>query len=156
MRVWWSVTAVAFLAAGCGGDESLDPIVPDDWETALVEARDCRLSVEHELEYVRLFISPEWAAHFDACVEADSGCTEPFGEGALLVKPQYADADCTDLLRVTASLRETAAAAPGPDGWRWQEVTADGRVVLDGAPASCTHCHTLCEGSYDLRCAMDP
>lgn len=160
MHVWqWAVAgavgAGALLSGGCG-EGGADPIVPQDWESTLVEARDCRHSAEHDLEHVRLFISPEWADHFDACVVEGGDCTEPFGEGALLVKPQYADADCTELLRVTASLREHPASTPGADGWRWQEVTADGRVVVDGAPEGCTSCHARCAGSYDLRCAMDP
>jgi hypothetical protein len=157
MRAWpWVVLATLAGTTGCGGESSAEPVFPADWETALVEVRDCRLSAEHDLEYVRLFISPAWAEHFDRCVVPGGDCDEPFGEGALLVKPQYADPECSELVRLSVSLREEPASAPGPDGWRWQEATADGTVILDGAPEGCTRCHEACDDNYDLRCAMDP
>jgi hypothetical protein len=148
--------AVALLVLGCGPEQEPDLVFPATWEADLTEVRDCRLSVEHDLEYVRLFVSPEWASHYDTCAAPGSTCTEPFGEGALFLKPQYADPACSDLVRISATLREHAVASPGPEGWRWQETTPEGRILQDGAPRVCVQCHEECDGSYDLRCAIDP
>jgi hypothetical protein len=146
------VASLALAAAGCDGSE---PIVSEGWESSLVEIRDCRLGVEHDLEFVRLFVDPGSVEAFEACTVDPDACSDPFPEGALFVKPQYADDGCTELVRVSATLREHAASAPGHEGWRWQELDADLRVTLDGQPAACTSCHDHCTG-FDTRCAMDP
>jgi hypothetical protein len=145
-------------------------LVPSDWEDSLVEMRDCRQSIDHQLEFVRLLVSENVAPDYERCVTRGE-CDEPFEAGSLFLKPQYRDADCKDLVQFTLSKREQRVSRPGTEGWRWQVVRADGNVELDAvapndtAPndtatndtaASCTSCHSQCDGSFDLRCAMDP
>ena len=144
--------ALGALSAACDGTES---IVPEDWETSLVEIRDCRSAPYHNLEHVRLLVDEASIDMFETCTADPDACGEPFPEGALFVKPQYDDPDCTELVRISATRREHAASAPGEDGWRWQELDASGSVTQDGQPASCVNCHDQCAG-YDTRCAMDP
>jgi hypothetical protein len=151
-RTFAMISAFALAATGCDGTES---IVPEDWETSLVEIRDCRLGPEHGLEFIRLLVDPGSVDSFETCTADPDACSEPFPAGALFVKPQYADQDCTELVRISATLREHAASSPGGEGWRWQEIDVDGRVEIDGQPASCTSCHDHCAG-FDTRCAMDP
>ncbi|MEN9578105.1 MAG: hypothetical protein RJA70_1114 [Pseudomonadota bacterium] len=131
-----------------------DAVFPINWEQSLVELRDCRRSIDHELEFVRLFASKDAAAPYEECVTRGE-CDEPFASGSIFLKPQYRDAECRELVRYSAVKREQPAKAPGPAGWRWQEVLASGKVVADGAPSECVGCHAQCDGSYDLRCAMD-
>lgn len=150
----------ALLGCDDGADPTPDasaPVFPADWESTYVELRGCRLSIEHELESIRVLADADAAPHFRACLDAEgadgAGCGAPLAEGAVLLKAQYRDAACTDLLRWTAVRRE--AGAPG-GGWRWQSVDADRRVRLDGAPPACISCHETCEGPGNLLCAMDP
>lgn len=155
---------VAFAAAlfGCDEPESDPadagvPVFADEWASTYVELRGCRLSIEHELEHIRVLADPATAAQFGACLDAEPGpdCDQPFSEGAVLLKAQYRDDDCTDLLGFTAVRRQADAPAAG-GGWRWQAVEPDGAVTLDGAPPSCVGCHQTCEGPGNLLCAMDP
>lgn len=144
-------------AADPGQADAGRPVFADDWASTYVELRGCRLSIEHELEYIRVLADPAAAAQFGACLDAEAGpgCDPPFAEGAVLLKAQYRDDDCADLLGFTAVRREAAAPAAG-GGWRWQSVDPDGAVTLDGAPPTCVGCHQTCEGPGNLLCAMDP
>lgn len=165
MRISPALFALAALSFGCddGDDPSAPdaavPVFADDWAERYVELRDCRHSIEHDLEFIRVLADPAAAERFRACVTyeepTDPACADPFAEGAVVLKAQYRDAACTDLLRWSAVRREAAAPAEG-GGWRWQEVGADGTVRVDGAPPACVRCHQGCEGSRDLLCAMDP
>ncbi|MCC6624582.1 MAG: hypothetical protein IT385_25260 [Deltaproteobacteria bacterium] len=152
---------VAFIA--CDAEATAPPkIYPADWRTTYLEARGCRPSPDHDLEHVALWIDPASKATWDACVDAfpegDGDCEAPFADGATFVKPQYLDAACTQLVRLSIAKKDaTRFASSG--GWHWQEVLVDGagreRVSLDGAVERCSSCHELCPG-HDQRCYMDP
>jgi len=150
MRAWVILAATSFI--GCDPDDAPRSLLPADWETSLVSLRGCRQGPEHDLEYVRLLADPGSAADYDRCAVPDGTCTTPFAEGALFVKPQYADAGCTELVRFSLAKKDGDFAASG--GWRWQELDAAGEVKLDGALQRCAHCHASCEGSFDSRCYM--
>jgi hypothetical protein len=132
------------------------PLFSADFEQTFVQVRGCRKSIEHDLEFVRLLVRPEDAATYARCVVPDSPCgdADGFAQGALLVKAQYLDASCTELLRWTVAQKDAASTEGG--GWRWQEVSAARQVTLDGAPRACVSCHTHCDPAFDLRCVMDP
>lgn len=152
---------LAAAAAGCddGGEPAIESVVPPDFETRWVELRDCRQSIEHELEYVRLLADADTAAMYARCVVESSPCSEPFATGATLVKPHYRDAQCTELTGYTAARREAPGESDDASGWRWQVLDADGHVERDGELADCVSCHTTLCGpgaGYDLRCVMDP
>lgn len=154
------ILATCALASSLGcddGDAAPERIYPTDWATSFVEVRGCRPSPDHSLENVALWIDPASKELFERCVVYDSTCTEVFPEGATFLKPQYADAACTDLVRLSIARKE-----PGFDdagGWHWQEVIYDtptkSHVSKDGADKSCWSCHATCDGSYDMRCVMD-
>jgi hypothetical protein len=155
--------AAALLGCDDPGDETADatvaPLFAADYEQSYVQIRDCRLSIEHELEYIRVFADASAATHYQACVTLESPtdppCDQPFADGAVLLKAQYRDARCTELLRYSAVRREADASATGAS-WRWQEVSAEGTVRADGTLPQCINCHRGCDGSRDLRCVMDP
>jgi hypothetical protein len=125
---WIAVTFVALLA-GCP-PEPAEPMFPADYEASYVEVRDCRRSPEHELAFIRILASPEAASTYQTR-------TGTFAEGAVVLKEEYVDDACTDLLGWTAMRRE------GGD-WRWQEVASDRVVVEDGAIERCATCHARC------------
>lgn len=148
----------------CGPDDetnpkpATEPVFAADFASHFVEVRGCRQSIEHELEYVKLFVDPDSVAFFNRCVVPNSPCNttqETFPEGATLVKTQYLDPGCTELLRYSAVQKDASQAANG-GGWRWQEVSVSREVLLDGSPSACVSCHQGCDPAFDLRCVMDP
>lgn len=149
------------VTAGCDpddGDPKPEPLYPADWETRFVKLRECRSSPDHDLEYVSLWSDSASAARYTTCVKPDGACTGAFDEGAVFLKPQYADARCSDLVRISAVKKDATFTTVG--GWQWQEVMVDGgkaTVTEDGAITSCYGCHrsSACESAFDTRCYMD-
>ena len=136
------VALLAALLSGCPSPEPAEPVFPADYAASFVEVRDCRRSPEHELAFIRVLASPDTAATY-------LSRTGTFAEGAVVLKEEYVDADCADLLGWTAMRREG-------DGWRWQEVASDRVVVEDGAIERCETCHARCvapDQGFEGTCA---
>ena len=74
-----------------------------------------------------------------------------FAEGAVIVKEEFSDPACADLVSFTAMRREGTS-------WRWQDLAVDRTVLDDGAIERCASCHARClaptEG-FENTCA-DP
>jgi hypothetical protein len=149
----WSAVA----ALGCAEDSPPETtaIFPPDFTERFTELRDCRQSIEHELEYVKLFVPPDQVALLERCVQPDSPCADPLPTGTLLIKPQYLDAACTQLLRITAAARVADLPLGDPNAWRWQTVSPAGVVLQDGQPDGCVRCHSACSPGFDSRCVME-
>src|SRR5688500_15300847 len=65
---------------------------PADYELAWREARvPCTLSHDHELRYIRVFAN-------DLAFEPYTKHEEPYPVGARLLKAEYNDAECSELL----------------------------------------------------------
>lgn len=147
---------VASLAsAGCGPEPESgpEPLFPADADTAWNELRDCRHSHEHELRFIRVFASPDAEAPYLA-LSPDM----PYPVGARLVKFEYDDANCTDLLGYTALEKLPAGVAPAGGDWLWQRVGPNRKVLEEGAMPRCINCHQdHCEppNGYDLTCAEE-
>lgn len=112
--------------------------------------RDCRKSGDHDLYHVRVLASPEAAGPYTLR-------NEPFPVGAILLKEEYIDDQCSDLDRFTAMKREPNGYAPGAGDWHWQRVNKDGSVELDGKLPSCSGCHQGCgvpPDGHDWTCAV--
>ena len=149
------LSAGLLVGAGCGPapEERLEPVFPDDAETAWTEIRDCRHSHEHDLRFIRVFASPDAEAPYLA-LSPD----EPYPVGALLLKLEYDDAQCTDLLGYTALEKLSPGAAPSAGDWMWQRVGPDREVLEQGAMPRCINCHSVHCGpphGYDLTCAEE-
>ncbi|MSP15460.1 MAG: hypothetical protein EXR73_02405 [Myxococcales bacterium] len=145
-----TLACLATLAlTGCPLDEPLTPLVPTDWASTLVEVRDCRRSGDHDLQHVRVLADAIARPAYEARDRA-------FPALALLVKAEYADDACTDLVGFTAMHREPGF-APATGDWRWQKLDAHREVIEDGDLPRCASCHTLCgrapEG-HDGTCAV--
>jgi hypothetical protein len=159
-----ALLASALLASvGCRADDGSDPdpdaappleaVFPEDFEAHFMEMRACRLSHEHELRFIRVFASASAEAPY-AALSPDT----PYPVGAILVKPEYDEPDCTVPLSYTAIEKLEPGANPGGGDWRWQRVDLDFEVVEDGAPERCLTCHTQhCAPpyGYDLTCAEE-
>jgi hypothetical protein len=145
--------AGAFLLAACDDGPSSEPVFPENPETIWTELRDCRNSHEHELRFIRVFASPDAEEPYLA-LSPDV----PYPVGATLVKLEYDDASCTNLIGYTALEKLPAGTQPAANDWLWQRVNADRRVLEEGAMYRCINCHTEhCSPphGYDLTCAEE-
>lgn len=145
------LTLVVVLGSGAIGSGGCDPVEPfwaEDFERAMPEVRDCRLSpAEHDGFYIRVFANPEArTAYVDGVY--------PFAEGTLLVKGEYEDDACTTLARVSSMRKLAAGADPDLGDWAWQRTDTRGRVLDDTAVRSCAGCHAACD-ARDRACT-DP
>lgn len=147
---WTCWVLGALTLAACEAEGSHDGSPSGDQAAAFVSAGDleawpevrvCRHSIEHDLSYIRVLASPEAKT---AYLERK----EPFPEGAILVKPEYADEQCKSLVRLTAMRRPTTAPT-----WEWQELSPSLDVLQSGTLAACASCHASCDGGHDGVCA---
>lgn len=139
----------ACALAACAEVDSPNPemVLPERYRESFVETRGCRSSVEHDLSYVVIRLSPEAAAVYDQG-------PYPFAAGALVVKEQYADARCMSLTGWTVMRKEAAGSEPSAGDWRWYKLDRRQRVLEQGKPPRCVGCHAGCK-ERDWTCA-DP
>jgi len=123
------VAAVASALHGC----PIEPIFPADYRDTYREVRDCRLSVEHDFNYVRVLASPDAAQPY-------IDLANPLPVGSIIVKEEFSQADCSgDLVRYRAMRKEMPDYDRDGD-WHWQEVSPDRVVKVDGKQ-TCIGCH---------------
>jgi hypothetical protein len=127
------------LAFGCP-PAGTEPAFPAGYAASYVEVRNCRRSPEHDLAFIRIVASPDAAPIYQARAGA-------FADGAVILKEEFADPDCTMLEGFTVMARERGA-------WRWQDVTAERTVLDDGALPRCVGCHSGCEEGFEQTCAL--
>jgi hypothetical protein len=154
MTALYGLTALAMVALGCGDNLSPDeePDFPETYRTTYQEVRDCRLSLEHDLVYIRVYASPDAITPY-----ADR--QTPFPAGAQLLKEQYAGHDRTcagDIEQTTVMTKLDVGASPKMLDWRWQTVSSDRSVVPVDLPR-CASCHSMCgtpPDGYDGTCTL--
>ncbi|MBA3541593.1 MAG: cytochrome P460 family protein, partial [Deltaproteobacteria bacterium] len=112
--------------------------------SGFVEARNCRKSADHEIQFIRVLVD-------EAAREPYVGRALDFPTGAVVLKAQYdySDVDCTgDVVQWTVMRRADDAPAVQL-GWNWQRVGADRKVVSEN-DSSCFGCHTDCTSPPDF------
>lgn len=134
-----ALAVVGVLLGGCPPADT-PAVFPADYAASYVEVRDCRRSPDHELAFIRVLTSPGAADTYRTQ-------TGTFAEGAVVLKEEFADPDCTDLEGFSVMAREGGA-------WRWQTVTAERRVLEDGALPRCIACHSACDPQFEQTCAL--
>lgn len=146
------LAALVALLGACDPNEPPDPPPPiftADWEATYTEVRDCRRSGDHDLNYVRILAD---AAALDPYQKRDV----PFPDGAVILKVEFADPECTDTFGFTAMRREAGFDAANGN-WHWQRLDAQEVVTEDGALQRCIGCHTSCgvpPDGHDYTCAV--
>jgi hypothetical protein len=140
-------TVILALAAGCETPPSQPEaaLFPPEYPATFTEVRGCRPSVEHDLRYVIIRVSAEAAAAYDQG-------PRPLPEGTIVVKEEYGDPGCAQLLAWTAMRKEPMGYFPAAGDWRWQRVNPARRVIEDGMLARCASCHRGCAAN-DFVCA---
>lgn len=153
-RLAEAALAWACVLAACGGDTAKpeQAVFPANFRDTYQEARDCRPSHDHDLRYVRVFASPD---AYDTYKQQE-GTYDP---GAILVKEEYDDRACANLVEYTALLKLAPGTDPPNDDWKWQRTTLDRRPIdREGeVPDRCIECHRWHCGAppygLDLTCS---
>jgi hypothetical protein len=127
--------------AGCGTDLP-GPVFRADYATTFTEVRNCRPSLEHGPDNIRVLASPE-------AVTVYTTRTGTFSPGALLLKEQYYSSDpgCTGKIKQWTVMQKLAdGSSTGTLDWHWQRVAA-GRSTTTDNDATCIACHRDCGGA---------
>jgi hypothetical protein len=126
-----------------GSDEAESALFPEDFAQSYVKVHDCRRSIEHDLSQVEVYADPTSA---DRYLEG----SYPFAAGSVVVKVEYADDDCTELLGYTAMQRAREGEPSAMEGWFWQHLDKN-RKSLHADPNKCVACHSSCS-DRDFTC----
>ena len=141
--------ACAVTVGGCDDDDDGPPsLLPATYPAGFSEVRDCRFSVEHSAVNIRILADGPGTAVF-----ADE--SYPFPVGTLVVKEEYRDMQCRDLVGYTLMERRPDGDEEASDGWAWQRLDAAAKVIGPDDDRSCTGCHRSCTMGRDGVCA-DP
>jgi hypothetical protein len=146
---WLVLTAL--LAAGCEDEAPPAPapqaLLPADYLTTHPVVRGCRTSVEHDLRFIVIRAPAGTEQRYE---------TGPFPHpaGTLLIKEEFSDRACTDLLGWTLMYKEPAGYDPDLGDWHWQRLDASKQVIQDGHVPRCVSCHLApaCR-ARDFACA---
>jgi hypothetical protein len=136
---------------GCPED-AVDPFFPEEYAASYMEVRNCRPSGDHDLHNIRILADPASLGPYQERLE-------PFPDGAVVLKEEYAfeDVTCEDALEQWTVMRKLeAGSSPEMLDWEWQRVEADRRVVEEDPPR-CYGCHTGCgvpPDGHDGTCAV--
>jgi hypothetical protein len=139
-------------------DAGPQPIFPEnvaDWQ----EGRACMFSHEHELRTIRVVTDEAAAVPYQA-LDAQN----PYPVGATLVKLEFDDENCKELLGYTAMQKLPRGGTEVGSDWRWQRVDVERNVVEDGLLPRCVSCHEqhctwpICgyeRCGFDLTCGTE-
>lgn len=155
-----AIPLLVLASLSCNGepDAGPKPVFPTDL-SGWAERRPCAFTHEHELRYIRVVCDELADVPYQELSE-----DYPYAEGATIVKLEYDDENCTELLGYTAMQKQAAGYSDTGRDWRWQRVTVDREVVEDGELETCITCHRFhctppeCgyEGcGYDLTCGEE-
>ncbi len=130
-----------------------EAIFPAEAPTSWRQVRSCRHSHEHELNYIRVVandLAHDRYLHWDA----------PFPVGATLLKLEYSDAACQQLVRYTAMRKLAKGADVARGDWQWQATSPTFVVDTEAAIKVCVACHqSHCRDDdgtgFDLTCAEE-
>jgi hypothetical protein len=151
------LTLALLAMSGCPADDGQDdggvePDFPADYEDSYVEVRNCRGSVDHNLNNIRILASP-------SALEPYQARLEPFPVDAVVLKEEYEfdDPTCQGPIKQWTVMRRL------PDGsstdtldWAWQRVDLQRNVIEEDTP-SCIGCHQGCgvePDGYEWTCAV--
>ncbi|WP_169791672.1 cytochrome P460 family protein [Sandaracinus amylolyticus] len=148
-----ALVVIAMISLSCREPDPDDGPFPTDYERAWTEARDgCTLSHDHELRYIRVFAN-------DGALGPYTQQDAPYPVGAALLKAEYDDPECTELLSFVLMEKLEAGTTPTEEhDWTWRRFDAQRREVFDrrAIPTTCIDCHAWhCEEppyGWDYTC----
>lgn len=162
---WVLASCWIALSACTGGsqqgpehDAGPEPVFGEDVE-AWTEGRTCGFTHEHDLRYIRVMVDEAADVPYQALEQ-----NYPYPVGATLVKLEYDDEDCTELVGFTAMKKRAAGYSALGNDWQWQRLDAERNVLEDGEIRTCITCHQhhctwpICgyeDCGFDLTCGQE-
>ncbi len=137
---------------GCGDDGTSDSVVfPEDYASTYTEVRNCRANGgSHDFNRIRVLTD-------ESGLVAYRDRTEPFPEGAIVLKEEYDsnDMDCSGAIKQWAVMQKLPAGNEELLNWRWQQVDFARNVINEDEPR-CFGCHAGCPppDGYDGTCTV--
>ena len=131
------------MLSACSGDDggtSEEGLLPADYASTYTEVRDCRFSLDHDLNYQRVLASPD-------AVTPYTDRMAPFPTGSTVVKVQYGeddDACAGPIVTYTLMQKLDVGSAPPSLDWEWQKLDADRKIDTSYEIERCISCHTTC------------
>jgi hypothetical protein len=143
--------AAAAAAAACDDEPppgpTPQPLLPADYQAAYPVVRSCRTSLEHDLRFIVIRALAGTEQQYE---------TGPFprAAGTLIIKEEFSDRGCTDLLGWTLMQKQPEGYAPDYGDWRWQRLNAGQQIIQDGLVPRCASCHAASDcRARDFACA---
>lgn len=126
-------TLALLIAIGCGPGVE----IPADFEGYTEARTPCVLSHDHSLRYVRVFADDDALGPY---TRADA----PYPTGARLLKAEYDDDACSELLGYVLMTKLEPGTASFDRDWDWARFDAEGQRISDPRfiPSTCVDCHT--------------
>jgi hypothetical protein len=137
------------VGLGCGED----PPFPEDYQTSWQEVVPCSEGSVHDGDSIRIFVNataqPTWSDWKQRVDDAGNGILPPgemiqFQPGAVLLKAQYGNSNCSSFKSWTMMTRLEVGGDTAQGNWRWETILPD----EDQQPqqptaggASCFECH---------------
>jgi hypothetical protein len=140
---------VLLCLAACGEE----PPFPEDYQTSWQEVLPCAETSQHGGDSIRIFINsaaePTWNDWAQRVLDSGNGIlpageTIEFSSGAVLLKAQYSNSNCSQFKHWTMMTRLETGADTANGNWRWEIVTADEEGVPKTPTAGgdgCFSCH---------------
>lgn len=133
-----SLALAVFALARCSPSDRRP--FPDDYRTRWREARrPCTLSHDHELRYIRVFAN-------ELAYGPYTSASAPYSTGAILLKEEYEDRACSELVSIVTMEKLAPGEAPPEElGWRWRRFGPNLQEIVDpmSIPSTCTTCHAF-------------
>jgi hypothetical protein len=126
------------LMGGCfqQDDVKTSQILPADYTSSFILARNCRYSTAHA-RFLKILTSSKEAN--DAYLAGN----RLLPLNSLVLTEEYENSSCSALVGYTL-MRKESGYDPDHNDWRWQELDDMRNVLKDGREQSCIDCHLKC------------
>jgi hypothetical protein len=145
------IVALARASACCDDEPPPAPpaesLLPADYQQSYPVVRSCRNSIDHDLRFIVIRALAGTEQQYE---------TGPFPRpvGTILIKEEFSDRGCTDLVGWTLMRKEPSGYDATYGDWRWQRLDAARKVTEDGHLVRCASCHSFPDCKpRDFACA---
>ena len=142
----------AFQLVACTGAWDDNVVAPENFRSSYEQLHDCKASAHPKAEYVITWLSPDAQPVWEAISNGQTD--QEFAMGAISVKTQYSDANCSTLTGYTFMEKVSLEDDAPYGGWRWQYANEFGECSNCDATDGCAGCHSGCTSGPKLFCTQ--
>lgn len=140
---------LVMLMGGCFQQDNAktSQLLPSDYKSSYVSARNCRYSTTHG-HYIKVLTNSTETN--DAYLAGN--CALPVG--SLVLAEEYDNTACTSLTGYTL-MKKVSGYDPEHGDWRWQKLDDTRNLLEDGHVQTCIDCHQRCSeaGAPEYTCS---